>query len=55
MSRKGVRCLNRDPALLGPGSGADQADLPDVGFLAEEGSNGRADDQDQFLAQARGL
>src|SRR5262249_45867596 len=52
IERRAVRCLDGDTALLGPGRGAKQTDLPDVGFLAEERRDGCADDHDNFLGKA---
>ena len=52
--RKGVRRLDGDAALLGPGGGAEQADLPDGRLLAQEGGDGRADHQEDLLGALHG-
>ena len=47
-----MRRLDRDSALLGPGRRTEQANLPDVWFLPKVGGDGRADDEDEFLAES---
>src|ERR1700722_20011693 len=53
--RQSVRRLDGDAALLGPGGRTEQANLPNVWFLPKKGGNGRADDENEFLAEALGL
>src|SRR5208283_4188439 len=51
MNRKFMRCLDRDAALQGPRGRTDQADLPDVSLLADEGRDGCAEHQDELFAE----